>query len=164
MMKQFLADYSYNLPLLDALNDPGLPTIRRILAGSAMDTSLDDGYYSTVELYDAFKVLTADLGASVDPDDSLGTAMVEHLLGGEGDDYQRRLYYLISEIPVAEAMGHLYWLTTLLGPRASMWKVLVGAGIAPPPSPGRRCGSAWNAETQTWDVEQAMGVRPFGYD
>lgn len=154
MLNKFLTGIPYNLLLEDAFNDPETTISRRLLAGVALDTQITDGYYSTFQLYEAFKLLAADIaaGVSAEDDDSIGAAMIEHLLAGEGDDYQRRLYYLVSEKPAAEAVGDLHWLTTLLGPRAAMFKILRETGVRMSPLPGREV-----------DIEK-VGCIPFGYD
>lgn len=164
MLPHYLTDYNFNLPLDDALADPELSITRRILAGASCDTQLQDGYFSAYEMMEAFKVLVQDRWANVDPEESLGSAMIEHLLAGEGDDYQRRIYYMISEIDVNEAFADLTWLVDLLRKRVGMLDAFDGVRVALPTLPGRMAESAWDDETQTWNVDRAIGVRPFGYD
>lgn len=151
MLNKYLTGFEYNLGLEDAISDPQSTVVRRQLACVSLDTDIQDGYYSAFEVRKAFRVLVEDHRAKVDPNDSLGSAMIEHILVGEGDDYQRRLYYLVSEVPVEQAADDLHWLTTLLEARASMFKVLRDAGVRMPVLPGRRV----NTET--------FGCRPFGY-
>lgn len=152
MLATYLNDYDFNLPLMDALDNSGLSVMCRLLAGASMDTKLSDGYYSAMEVLEAFRCLEADKDARVDPEDSLGSAMIEHLLAGEGDDYQRRLYYLVSEAPVSEAVSDLKWLTDVLAARVKMLKVFDQHRIPLVNLPGRY--------VETDDI----GCVPFGYD
>lgn len=152
MLETCLSDYDFNLPLIDALNNPGLSVTCRLLAGASMDTQLSDGYYSAMQVLEAFRYLEADKDARVDPEESIGSAMIDHLLAGEGDDYQRRLYYLVSEAPVSETVNDLRWLTDLLATRVGMLKVFDKHHLRIPELPGRY--------VETDDI----GCVPFGYD
>ena len=154
MIGQFLTKTVFNLALEDAFNDPETTITRRLLAGASLDTQLTDGYFSVVQLYEAFRILAADLAAGLDgdDDDSLGGAMVEHLLAGEGDDYQRRLYYIVSERPSSEALADLHWLAKLMKSREAMYKVFVDAGVRLPTLPGRQI-----------EIDK-IGCTPFVYD
>ena len=152
MFVSFLHDYDYNMPLMDALGDPELPVMRRLLAGASMDVGLDNAYYSTGELVEVFQKLSADKAAKIDPKQSVGAAHLDHVLLGEGDDYQRRLFWLLSETDVDVALLDLNWLMQLLGQRASMSRVFREYGVSGPEHPGRY--------VETDDI----GCTPFGYD
>jgi hypothetical protein len=153
-LKAYLEPYDWNLPLKDALNDRLLSADRRGLAAAAMRQDLDDGYYAAAELLEAFRALERDIGAGVRPHaPSEGEARVNHILEGEGDDYQRRLYYLLAERPVAEAVRDLEWLVALMKDRAGMYRTLRQAGARIGPLPGA---------DQVGDPD-AIGCRPFGH-
>lgn len=150
MMKDYLATYDFNLPLKDAFGNGALSMSRRMLAGAAMGQGLDDAYYSAHELLEALRTRAADHDAGVEADASLGQDMIDHILAGEGDDYQRRLYYVVSELDLGEAIGDLAWLVAELKGRGLMAKVFRQAGVPLPPLPGYR-----------GPVER-IGCRPFG--
>ena len=153
-MKALLEPYDWNLPLKDALDDSFLSADRRALAAAAMRQDLDDGYYAAAELLEAFRALEVDIDASVGEDaPSEGDARIRHVLDGEGDDYQRRLYYLLAERAVADAVSDLEWLVALMRGRAGMVRVLrkVGARIASLPG-----------EDEAGE-DDPIGCRPFGH-
>lgn len=153
-MKALLEPYDWNLPLKDALDDPSNSTDRRALAAAAMRQDLDDGYYAANEVLDAFRALESDIDSGVGPFNlSEGEARVKHILEGEGDDYQRRLYFLLAERPVADAIADLEWLVALMKGRAGMFRTLRQAGARMASLPG---------EDQAGQDDQ-IGCRPFGY-
>ena len=131
-----LAGYDFNLPLNDALDDPALSADRRALAAVSMRQGLDDALFSAHELLEAFCTLETDVRLKVVPGKSAGSAAIDQILQGEGDDYQRRLYWILSEVGVAEAVLDLVWLTELLRGRARMYRALAEAGARLPPVPG----------------------------
>lgn len=152
-MKALLEPYDFNLPLRDALNDPTLSPDRRVMAAAAMRQHLDDAYYAAMELLEAFRALRKDIDVKLAPGAySEGEERVKHILAGDGDDYQRRLYYILSERPVTEAVDDLEWLTRLTWERARMARTLreVGARIAHMPGAGPE------------DGYDPIGCRPFG--
>lgn len=153
-MKALLEPYDWNLPLMDALDDRSLSPDRRALAAAAMRQDLDDGYYAAAELLEAFRALERDIDTGVGPDAySEGEARVEHILAGEGDDYQRRLYYLLAERPVSDAAKDLEWLVALMAARAGMYRTLRRAGARIATLPGAdRAGE-----------DDSIGCRPFGH-
>jgi hypothetical protein len=154
-MKALLEPYDINLPLRDALNDPALSPDRRALAVSAFRQDVDDAFYSAMELLEAFQALESDMEAVPSGVESEGEARLRHILDGEGDDYQRRLYYMLSERSVEQIIGHLEWLTDLLHGRARMVRTLREVGAAVPRMPGvdRDTGEESNGP---------IGCRPFG--
>jgi hypothetical protein len=153
-MKAFLEPYDWNLPLIDALDDPSLGSDRRALAAAAMRQDLDDGYYAATELLDAFRALASEIEAGLRSRDfSEGEARVKHILDGEGDDYQRRLYYLLAERPVMQAVVDLEWLVALMKGRAGMVRVLRQADA---------CITALPGADQAGE-DDPIGCRPFGH-
>lgn len=153
-MKAVLAAYDFNLPLKDALNDPGLSPDRRAMAAAAMRQDLDDAYYSAMELLEAFRAMAREADAKLAPDaPSEGEARIDHILTGDGDDYQRRLYYILSERPITGAIEDLEWLTALAWNRGRMGRVLNEAGARTPPVPWREPPNGYHT----------IGCRPFGH-
>jgi hypothetical protein len=135
MMREMLAGYDVNLPLRDALDDPDQSPDRRALAAVSFRQALDDAYLSAHELLEAFRLLETDARLSVAPADSESSRAIDAILQADGDDYQRRLYWLLSETPVADAVLDLVWLTETLRGRAAMFRVIGEAGTRLPPMP-----------------------------
>ncbi|BAI96650.1 hypothetical protein Sj15T_09560 [Sphingobium sp. TA15] len=155
-MKALLEPYDINLPLRDALEDSTLSPDRRALAAVAFRQEPNDSLYSAVEVLEAFQALEADIEAQLPTDaSSEGEARIRHILEGEGDDYQRRLYYILSERPVSQAIRDLEWLTDLLYGRARMVRTLREAGVDLPRFPGVDRGA-------DDDSTGPIGCRPFG--
>ena len=109
-----------------------------------------------MELLEGFQALQVDIKAKLPAHaPSEGEARIRHILEGEGDDYQRRLYYIVSERPVSDAIRDLEWLTDLLHGRARMVRTLREAGAKVPPLPGSD-GAAGD------DPTGPIGCRPYG--
>jgi len=155
-MKALLEPYDINLPLRDALDDPMLSPDRRALAAVAFRQELNDAFYSAMEVLEAFQAVEADIDAKLSGHATgEGEARIRHILEGEGDDYQRRLYYILSERPVTDAVRDLEWLTDLLHGRARMVRTLRQAGAKMPPLPG--------SDRIAGDSSMGpIGCRPFG--
>ena len=140
MIKQLLDNYDFNLPLLDAFEDRArsegdeLSMTRRMLAGAAMPEGLDSAYYLTMELFQAFEMLCEDRRQGVN--DGLGAAKIREIIDADSTDYQRRIYYIVSDLAVYEALGDLAWLVRLTGERARMFPVIREAGAMMPLIPG----------------------------
>ena len=134
MIKQFLDNYDFNLPLRDAFEDGELSMARRMLAGAAMPEGLDSAYYLTMELFEAFELLCADRRNGVN--EGMGAAKVHEIISSDSADYQRRIYYIVSELVVYEALGELAWLVRLTRSRAQMFRVIREAGAMMPLIPG----------------------------
>ena len=136
MIKTMLAGYDFNLPLLDALDDGGLSADRRALAAVSMRQGLDDALFSAHELLEAFRTLETDARLGIAATDSEGMAAIDAILQAGGDDYQRRLYWILSESPVGDAVTDLIWLTEVLRGRAVMYRALTESGARMPHVPG----------------------------
>ena len=136
----YLVGYDYNLGLRDALDDRDLEPARRLLAGRALATTHDDGYLAVAELREAVSLLVADREASVDDADSIGAERLSQLLDGAGDDYQRALWYTLSDGDVNEALAHLVWLEGVMRGRAAMYRATSAASVetAALPAPAGR--------------------------
>ena len=133
-MKRYLSSYDFNLPLLDAFADENLSLSRRLLAGVAMSQGLDFAYYSTMQLLQAFQQLEVDRREG--NADGRAAAMFKDILEAEGCDYQRRVYYLVSDLELFVALGDLAWLVDLLDARAQMFRVFRELGATVPAIPG----------------------------
>jgi len=136
MISEMLAGYDFNLPLRDALDDRTLSPDRRALAAVSVRQGLDDALFSAHELLEAFRLLETDDRLGVAPADSAGAAAIEAILVADGDDYQRRIYWILSERPVSEAVCDLVWLAEILHGRASMYRAVTETGARRGPVPG----------------------------
>ena len=136
----YLAGYDYNLGLRDAFDDRDLEPARRVLAGRSFATTLDDGYFAVAELREAVSLLVADRDAGVDDGDGVGAERLGQVLDGAGDDYQRALWYTLSDGDLGEALAHLVWLEAVMRGRAAMYRVTSAAGAetAALPAPAGR--------------------------
>jgi len=135
-LPEMLTGYDFNLPLNDALGDCRLSADRRALAAVSLRQGLDDALFSAHELLEAFRTLETDGRLGVAAADSEGTAAIDAILQADGDDYQRRLYWILSERPLADAVADLIWLSEKLHGRATMYRVVSDAGTRMPPVPG----------------------------
>ena len=136
MITEMLAGYDFNLPLVDALDDHTLSADRRALAAVSMRLGLDDAHFSAHELLEAFRTLETDARLNIGANASEGMASIDQILQADGDDYQRRLYWILSELPVGDAVMDLVWLTELLHGRATMYRALTESGTRMPDVPG----------------------------
>lgn len=118
-----LYGYDFELPLRDALNDPGLEPARRALAALAIGTRLDDGHLAALELAEAAEKLAADRKAGISDEAGQGAARVRTILSASCDDYQRALWYAVSRQAPEAAAGHLRWPAGLMHGRAAMFRV-----------------------------------------
>lgn len=133
-IKDFLQGYDFNLSLKDVINDPEVSITRRMLAGAVVPQGLDSAYYMTMELYEAFNELAKDRNNKVI--NGRGHELISDILGADGEDYQRRIYYIVSDIDVYEALGDLAWLVRLTRERARMFPVIRESGAVMPLIPG----------------------------
>ncbi len=129
MMKDYLQTYDYNLPLLDAFKDIENSMTRRLIAAVSMKEGLTEAWGATGELIEAFECLASDAKADITGADSEGADRIAHMLEAGGDDYQRRVYYLLSETPVDEALSDLKWLMAILTVRGQMYRIIQAAGV-----------------------------------
>ena len=120
-MKVVLHGYDYDLPLLDALNDPELSVSRRLLAGAVIGEGLDTGYFATCEIFEAFVALEIDARRKVKHGE--GYLQLEEILQAK-NPLQMRLWHLVCERAIGEAMVDLGWLKSLTYRRGRMARVL----------------------------------------
>lgn len=119
MIRNYLAGYDFNLPLDDAAVDPDLALVRRRLASLAAVEGLNGGYYEAQELAEAFLDAAREANAEIEDDDSPARLRLRDILARDLD-YQRELFELVSELPLADAAAHLCWLTALMKQRVDM--------------------------------------------
>jgi hypothetical protein len=119
MIRDYLAGYDFNLRLDDAAVDPELPLVRRRLASLAAVERLNGGYYEAQELAEAFLDAAREANAEIEDDDSPARLRLRDILARDLD-YQRELFELVSELPLADAAAHLCWLTGLMKQRVDM--------------------------------------------
>lgn len=119
MIRDYLASYDFNLPLVDATVDPALPLLCRRLASLAMAEGLDGGYYEAQELAEAFLDAAREANAEIEDEDSPARLRLRDILARDLD-YQRELFEEVCELALADAAAHLVWLTALMKQRVDM--------------------------------------------
>ena len=131
-----LYGYDFELPLRDALDDPGLEPTRRTLATLAIGTRLDDGHLAALELAEAAEQLAADREAGISDEAGQGASRIRTILGAPCDDYQRAIWFAVSRHTPETAAGHLRWLAELMHGRAAMFRAIRGSHACMPLLPG----------------------------
>ncbi|KPH66982.1 MULTISPECIES: hypothetical protein [unclassified Novosphingobium] len=120
-VKDAMDGYDYDLPLMDALDNPELSVTRRVLAGAMIGEGVDTAYFATGEMVEAFVALEADARSKRRHGE--GFLALEEILT-EKNPFQMRLWHLLSEKAIGEAMVDLAWLRGLALQRGRMAKVL----------------------------------------
>lgn len=120
-VKDALEGYDYDLPLMDALDNPGLSVTRRVLAGAMIGEGLDTAYFATGEMVEAFLALAADVRRKARHGE--GYLALEEILT-EKNPFQMRLWYLLGEKAISEVVFDLVWLKGLAYQRGRMARVL----------------------------------------
>lgn len=129
MIADYLATFDFNMPLIDAVNDPDLPGARSELAALALGEGLDSGYYEARELAEAFLDAAREANAEItDPHSSARNHLVE--IHDNGSPYQRRLFDKVATMPLADAASDLVWLATLMRSRADMYRPVEAARLS----------------------------------
>lgn len=126
MIADYLAGFDFNLPLIDAVNDPDLPAVRSEMAALALGEGLDSGYYETQELAEAFLDAAREANAGVTDPDSPARDRLADILD-RGSRFQRCLFETVAMLPLADAASHLVWLAAVMQGRADMYRPVVGA-------------------------------------
>ncbi len=125
-MKDVLEGYDYDLPLMDALNDPELPAFRRVLAGALLGEGLDVGYFATQEMAEAYTDLWSDSRKGVRYGE--GYLAFEAILKDK-NPLQMRLWYLTCERDLFATMQDMMWLKILAHRRGAMARVIRETGL-----------------------------------
>lgn len=117
----------YDLPLLDELNETELSPDRRALAAALIGEGLDKAYLSVGEMEEAFSTLANDLVRGVL--DGEGRAMIEAILV-DRVPLQMRLWYVLHETELTQAVQDLAWLKSLAYRRGRLTAVARKAKVS----------------------------------
>ncbi|MDF0545444.1 MULTISPECIES: hypothetical protein [Sphingobium] len=129
MIASYLAGFDFNLPLVDAVNDPDLPAVRSQLAALAISESLEGGYYEAQELAEAFLEAAHEANAEInDPHSPARDRLVDIL--DRNSPYQRCLFDAVATLSLADAASHLVWLTGLMRDRTDMYRPVAAARLS----------------------------------
>jgi hypothetical protein len=132
-MHRWLEGYDFNLPLLDAANDPALSEARRTLAGVGLREGLDGGYYEAQALADAVLAVAQAENRGASGAAAQAMSALDALLAGDAHGYQRGLYVVVAALPAADAAADLCWITDVMRQRADMYQLLAAAGVTAAP-------------------------------
>lgn len=136
----FLAGYDFELPLHDALANPGMDPVRHALASIAIGTGLDDGHLAAAELAEVARQFATDRAGGVSDGVGEGARQLRCILTADCDDYQRALWYAVSRCSIDVAAEHLAWLVELMHARASMFRAIRSSGAWMPLLPAGASG------------------------
>lgn len=125
MIRDYLADFDFSLPLTDAVNDPELPAVRSELAALSLPEGLDGGYYEAQELAEAFLNAAREANAGIADSVSQARTILRVLLARRSS-YQGALFDAVALLPLTDAAAHLCWLTELMRTRADMYRLVAG--------------------------------------
>ena len=128
-VQDMMRGYDYDLPLLDVLNnndkddngDPQVSVDRRVLAGATVGIGLDVAYLAITELYEAFTALASDVRNTTVYGE--GHKDFEEILRDK-NPYQMRLWYLLYDTPIQQAITELAWLQSVTYRRGRMSTVM----------------------------------------
>lgn len=114
-----LRDFDYDLALRDAFEDRKLSHSRRMLAGASIGVDLATAYYSVAQLLEAFADLESDHrnGERF----GMGYLGIEDILK-DGSPFQMRIWHLVCDLHLSQAVADLSWLKAILYARGSMAK------------------------------------------
>ena len=129
MIADYLAGFDFNLPLIDAVNDPDLPGVRSQIAAIALGEGLDSGYYEVQELAETFLEAAREDNADITDPDSPARERLAVILD-RASPYQRGLFHAVAELPLADAASDLVWLTGLMRNRADMYRPVEAARLS----------------------------------
>ena len=126
MIADYLASFDFNLPLIDAVNDPDLAGVRSQIAALALREGLDSGYYDTQELAEAFLEAAREANAEITDPNSPARDRLADILD-RGSSYQRLLFDAVATLPLADAASDLVWLAAVMRNRADMYRPVEAA-------------------------------------
>jgi hypothetical protein len=131
MMKvqDMMRGYDYDLPLYDVLNnsgtnengDPEISADRRVLAGATIGIGLDVAYFAITEMQEAFTALASETSNGMGRGE--GHQDLEEILRDKSP-FQMRLWYLLYDTPIEQAITELAWLQSLTYRRGRMCMVM----------------------------------------
>ncbi len=120
-VKDAMDGYDYDLPLMDALDNPELSVTRRVLAGAMIGEGLDTAYFASSEMAEAFLALATDARHKIRHGE--GFLALESILT-QKNPFQMRLWYLLAEKALGETVFDLVWLQNLAYARGRMAQIL----------------------------------------
>jgi len=128
-VQDMMRGYDYDLPLLDVLNnnekddngDPQVSVDRRVLAGATVGIGLDVAYLAITELQEALTALASDVRNTTGHGE--GYKDIEEILTDK-NPYQMRLWYLLYDTPIEQAITELAWLQSVTYRRGRMCNVM----------------------------------------
>ncbi|TVV71449.1 hypothetical protein [Sphingomonas solaris] len=123
---EVLERYDYDLPLLDAMNDRGMSPDRRVLAGATVGVCLSTAYFAVSEMEEAFAQLADDEEKGRRHGE--GYLAMEAILE-EQRPFQMRLWHLLHECSLDQAVSDLRWLKMVVYQRAQMANAVRDAGV-----------------------------------
>ena len=129
MIADYLATFDFNMPIIDAVNDPDLAGARSELAALALGEGLDSGYYEAQELAEAFLEAAREANAEITDPESPARERLSNILD-RGSSYQRHLFDKVATLPLAGAASDLVWLTALMRGRADMYRPVEAARLS----------------------------------
>ncbi len=129
MIANYLATFDFDLPLIDAVNDPDLVGVRSELAAFALGEGLDSGYYEAQELAEIFQEAAREADAGITDANSPARNQLADILD-RSSSYQRRLFDAVATLPLADAASHLVWLTGVMRERADMYRPVAQARVS----------------------------------
>lgn len=112
-MERWLDGIDVDLTLLETRDDPDEPWTRRALAGTSVGVDPMDAYEAAQELVEAVRLM---VGGKPE-----GKAGLARILGRDGNDYQRSLWYAVAGRGALCVAADLHWLTGILATRAELW-------------------------------------------
>lgn len=124
-VQDMMRGYDYDLPLYDVLNnsgtnengEPEISTDRRVLAGATIGIGLDVAYFAITELLEAFTALASETSSAKGRGE--GCKNLEEILRDK-NPFQMRLWYLLYDTPIEQAVRELSWLQSLTYRRGRM--------------------------------------------
>lgn len=129
MIADYLATFDFNLPLIDAVNDPDIADVRSEIAALALGEGLDAGYYDVQELAEAFLEAAREANAGISDPHSPARDRLADILD-RASPYQRCLFDAVATLPLADAASHLVWLTGVMRDRADMYRPVEAARLS----------------------------------
>jgi hypothetical protein len=105
----------------DDNGDPQVSVDRRVLAGATVGIGLDVAYLAITELQEALTALASDVRNTTGHGE--GYKDIEEILTDK-NPYQMRLWYLLYDTPIEQAITELAWLQSVTYRRGRMCNVM----------------------------------------
>jgi len=111
--QRWLDGIDVDLTLLEMRDNPDEPWTRRALAGASVGVEPMDAYEEAEELVEAVRLMVGG--------DPQGKVELARILGKDGNDYQRNLWYAVAGRGALSVAADLHWLMAVLATRAEVW-------------------------------------------